>query len=559
MKEQGPFDRLLQPDAPRDRTPVLIVGVIIALAVVLLILVLPPVSILDSGDGGQVGPGAAVGPGGGPSSSGTDAPEPPAGWEVLSPLQEVDAGDAEGGALLTVHLEVRPTDERNLALYTYEGGEWRRLGPAALINDGTAAQGEVASLPGNVAVLRRTTLAVQVAGSLPPETDMDPVAAGTLSTLHPLDFMPAADGILVGTPRPRPQGSSFRVLPTVRALGPPESDAMNTVMASPELRQAHINDILRVVRENSYDGIDIDYRGLNPDLGGDFTQFVVALGEALHSDGRALTLTLPLPVKEAAGWDVGPYDWPALSLAVDAIKLAPEPDQSLYHQRMEEVLGFLTEQVDSSKLMLVVGPFSHEKGGEGIQALMFSQALGLASTLVARTEGGIRPQESVTIVGPNIYQEEGASGVYWDDEALAVTFSYPGEGGARTVWIENSFSMAFKLDLVRRFQLGGVAVDDVSLSAAGPDIWRPIQELAESGKVTLVLPNGSLLKPHWEASDGALDGGAQGAVGWTAPGPGAYEVTLVVSDGVVRVGQRLSLEVAAEEGDQTGESEESGE
>jgi spore germination protein YaaH len=252
-------------------------------------------------------------------------------------------------------------------------------------------------------------------------------------------------------------------------------------------------------------------------------------------------------VREAAGWDTGAYDWQALGQAVDAIELVSEPDQSLYYQRMEEALDFLTQQVDGSKLMLVMSPFSHEKGGEGIKALLLSQALGLASTLVARTEGDIRPEDQVTIVGPNIYQEEGASGLFWDDEALAVTFSYPGEGGARTVWIENGFSVAFKLDLVRRFQLGGVAVEDVSLSAAGPNIWGPIQELAESGKVTLVKPNGSLLKPYWEASEGALDGGAKGAVVWTAPAPGTYEVTLVVSDGVVRAGQRLSLEVKAGE------------
>jgi len=542
MREQGPFDKLLQPDVPRDRTPILIVGVIVVLAIVLLILVLPPVSILNGGDGG--GP---AGPGGLTSRSGSDTPEPPAGWEALSRLYVPEAGDVEGGALLTVPLDSRPADDRNLALYTYEDGEWKRLSPATLTSDGSAVQGEVSSVPQNVAVLRRTTLAMQVAGWLPLETEIDPQAARTLSVLHPLDFVPAADGILLGTGRPRPEDSSLRVLPTVRALGPPDSEAVDTILASPELRQTHIGDILRVVQEGAYDGIDIDYRAVSPVLAADFTQFVVDLADALHREGRSLTLTLPLPVQEAAGWDTGAYDWPALAQAVDAIELVSEPDQSLYYQRMEDALEFLTQQVDRSKLMLVVSPFSHEKGGEGIKALPLSQALGLASTLVARTEGDIRPEDEVTIVGPNIYEEEGASGLWWDDEALAVTFSYPGEGGARTVWIENGFSVAFKLDLVRRFQLGGVAVEDVSLSAAGPDIWGPIQELAESSKVTLVKPNGSLLEPHWEASEGALDGGAKGAVMWTAPAPGTYEVTLVVSDGVVRVGQRLSLEVKAGE------------
>jgi hypothetical protein len=542
MREQGPFDKLLQPDVPRDRTPILIIGVIVVLAIVLLILVLPPVSILKGGGA------APTGPGGFTSRPQAKTPKPPAGWEVLSPLYELKtSGESEGGALLTVNLETRAADEHNLALYTYENGQWKRLAPATLTNEGTAAQGEVSSLPQNVAVLRRTTLAVQVAGWLPPDAEMDPEAASTLSVLHTLDFVPSADGILLGTGRPRPEDSSLRVLPTVRALGPPDSDAVDTILASPDLRQTHIGDILRVVQEGAYDGIDIDYRAVSPDRGADFTQFVVDLANALHSQGHSLTLTLPLPVRDVAGWDTGPYDWQALGQAVDAIELVAEPDQSLYYERMEDVLQFLTQQVDHSKLMLVVSPFSHEKGGEGIKALTLSQALELASTLEARTEGDIHPQEQVTIVGPNIYQDEGASGLFWDDEALAVSFSYPGEGGARTVWIENGFSIAFKLDLARRFQLGGVAVEDVSLSAAGPNIWAPIQELAESGTVTLVKPNGSLLKPYWEASEGALDGGAKGAVMWTAPDPGTYEVTLVVSDGVVRVGQRLSLEVKAGE------------
>jgi hypothetical protein len=542
MREQGPFDKLLQPEEPRDRTPIFIVGVIVVLAIVLLILVLPPISILKGGGGaGPTGPGSLT------SRPRSETPEPPAGWEILSRLYELKASDVQGGAVLTVDLDTRPADDRNLALYTYEDAQWRRLAPATLVNDGTAAQGEVSSLPQNVAVLRRTTPGVQVAGWLPPDAEMDPEAARTLTVLHPLDFVPAADGILLGTGRPRPEDSALRVVPTVRALGPPESDAVDTVLASPELRQAHIDDILRVVQEGAYDGIDIDYPVVSPAQGANFTQFVVDLADALHREGRSLTLTLPLPVRQTTGWDTGPYDWQALGQAVDSIELAREVDQTVYYQRMEEVLGFLTQQVDSSKLVLVVSSFSHEKSGEGIKALLLSQALGLASTLVARTQGDILPQDQVTIVGPNIYQDEGASGFFWDDEVLAVSFSYPGEGGARTVWIENSFSMAFKMDLARRFQLGGVAVEDVSLSAAGPDIWAPIEELADSGQVTLVKPNGSLLKPYWEASGGTLDGGATGAVVWTAPAPGTYDVTLVVSDGVVRVGQRLSLEVKAGE------------
>ena len=46
----------------------------------------------------------------------------------------------------------------------------------------------------------------------------------------------------------------------------------------------------------------------------------------------------------------------------------------------------------------------------------------------------------------------------WDEGAFAVSFAYPGRGGQRTVWLENTLSMAFKLDLAKRFGLGGVVL-----------------------------------------------------------------------------------------------------
>ena len=540
MRQQGPFDRLLQPDSPRDRTAVFVIGAIVVLGLILIILVLPPISILSGGGGG--GP---AGPGGITSRVQDKAPKPPEGWEALSSLYEISRPQGvQGQATLKVNLTSRPEDGRNLALYTFEDGRWRRLGPANLDPDGTSAHGEVASLPENVAVLRRIGSSLVVTGWLPPERDLDPEAGGVLTTLNPLDFSPGEDGLLLGSPRPRPEGEGLRVLPTIRALGPPEADAVEAILSSPETTAVHVGDIVRIVQENDLDGIDIDYRAVNPARGPQFTEFVTTLAKQLHDAGRAITITLPLPDREGAGFDTGPYDWPALAAAVDAIKLAPEVDQSLYYKRMEEALAYLTEQVDSSRILLVVGPFGHEKGSDGIQAITLGQALGLASTVALQKDEEIKPEQAVTVLGPNIDLEQGASGLRWDEEALAVTFSYPGRGGARTVWIENAFSMAFKLDMARRYRLGGIAVEDVAAGAGESNVWGPIRELADSGKVSLLKPNGSLLKPYWEASAGTLDGGAKGAVVWNAPAePGTYEVTLIVSDGVVRVGQRLALVV----------------
>jgi len=114
------------------------------------------------------------------------------------------------------------------------------------------------------------------------------------------------------------------------------------------------------------------------------------------------------------------------------------------------------------------------------------------------------------------------------------------------VWIANIFSEAFKLDLARRYALGGVAVEDVSVRAGEANIWPALREFADTGEVSLSMPNGNLLQPSWTATAGALESDVGPEVTWRAPAePGAYTITLIVSDGVMRVGQQIQFAVEA--------------
>jgi hypothetical protein len=161
-----------------------------------------------------------------------------------------------------------------------------------------------------------------------------------------------------------------------------------------------------------------------------------------------------------------------------------------------------------------------------------------------KSTGDITPGASVQLVTQNLASSEGASGMQWDDQARAVTFSYPGRGGKRTVWIANQFSAAFRLELAQRFGLGGVSINDVSTEGGGADVWAPVQQLSDSGSLTLSRPNGKLFTPAWTASDGTLDPADGDSTTWTAPQKaGTYNVVLIVSDGVERAGQQISLDV----------------
>jgi len=542
MNEQGPFDRILrQEPPPRERGSRLVIVAIVVLGLLLLILVLPPISILSGGGGGEGSVNISV-------KARKESPAPPEGMEAVSPLYDISvSGSVEGATQITLKLPSTTSDPRNLSLYTLDGNQWRRIGSAKLVFDGAAAQGEVSVLPKNIAVLRATSALHQLSGSLPAGRELNPQAAEALSVLNPVDFAPASDGSLVGEPATLPEDIVIDIYPTIRVTTAQETEAANAIIGSPDLRDEHLNAILEMVESSSrYRGVDIDYGPLDALHKDEFSQFVVDLAEQLHRRGLGLTLTAPLPVQQGTDWDSGAYDWLRLAQAADAIKLLPEEDPSRYYKRMEDALSFLIEQekLPPAKLVLVLGPWAHEKGGEGIRRLSLLEVLTIASTLKLEDEGAIRPGDSVTVIGENIYKEDGASGIGWDEEAAAVSFSYPGLGGARTVWIENSFSFVFRLELATRFHLGGVAVEDVSTDPGVNDIWPVLQEFAATGKASLVKPNGTLLLPYWEADGGSLEGGDDGAVVWTAPEePGAYQITLVVSDGLARLGQRLGLTV----------------
>jgi hypothetical protein len=254
-------------------------------------------------------------------------------------------------------------------------------------------------------------------------------------------------------------------------------------------------------------------------------------------------VTVPLPVRRGNDWDTGAYNLAEIAKVADTVKVLPERDGDAYHRKMDEVLSFMTKQVDPGKLMLVVSPYSYEKGGEGYRALTTVDALALPSTIQApATE--LTPGATATLTAPNLDRERGGTGLYWDNDALAVMFDYPGQGGSRRVWIENAFSLSFKLQLARRYRLAGISLEDLNKDSGVAEIWPALVNFLESGSPDLLRPNGGLLQPQWTASGGNLDSPNRPSVTWRAPDqPGSYDVTLIVSDGVIRVGQRVNFTV----------------
>ena len=375
-REEGPFDRLVRSRFERDPAPLIIGGTIIFLAILILILFLPPLSLLGGdGDGGPVGPlevGCGI-----TATLSDELPDLPEGLVHLSPLYELNVpsgAEEQGCRLTTISLDTPTQDSSNLAFYTYRDGTWVRLVAATLANDGAAAEAELGEIPDNLVVLRLAAATYLAVGSLPSGTSVDPAAEGLLSIVSPMDYAPDSDGSIVGTASSLATDEGFDVFPTIAALEGDAASAVNAILDDSSLTTSHIEGVVSLTETGDFQGIDIDYRQVNAQVGSEFSQFIADLAQELHKTGRKLSITLPMPSVQDGSIDTGAYDWEQLGKSADYVKILPESDQSLYRNRMFQVLRYATGIVEPGKIFLVVSPFSHEKSTEGVQALDFLQA-----------------------------------------------------------------------------------------------------------------------------------------------------------------------------------------
>lgn len=515
------------------------------LLLVVWVLFLPPLSLVRGGSGWQdAGEGSLVRRQG-------DVPKPPDGFELASPYYEITSKQDRGvgPAMMTIPLG-EGKGGRGLALFAWNGDKWERLASAEITADGRAARGQVDRVPNNIAVMRRSGGGFQIQGILPPGAALHPdaeklAADGKLTMRSPAELIPAPDGSVNGQ---LPQGSgsdAVALIPVIRATAGQEAQAVNTILASEPARTAHIAAIVQQVQANKLDGIDLEYTALEPNLGGAYLALVTALAEQLHKTGQTVTVTLPLPRREANNWNTYGYDWKELGRVADYVRIPAERDQSVYRRTVRDALNFVTSQVDPKKIILTVSPYASEKSDQGTRTLTALEALSIASQITVRDRDKLVTNTDITASADNLNREgTGNAGLLWDATAAAVSFVYQSGDALRTVWVENTFSTAFKLEFVQLWGLGGIAVDDASDAPGMANIWPAISQYRDAGQPTLLQPNSNLLKPQWLVDGKSCEVG-KAACTWKSPDAGEHTISLIVGDGVMRVESRTKVTLRA--------------
>ncbi len=182
--QRGPFDDLLRPQSTRQPVEVgrggLVALGIVALGILILVLLLPPISLLGRGGGsGSGGGGAASGNSAVKTTARKDMPTLPRNVQAISRFYDITtSGNVELPAVVTLLIPNPPADGRNISVYTLDGQTWKRLADGTLAPDGSAVEAELTEIPKNIVAVRRTDSARQT-HRLPARWNADKPRCGT--------------------------------------------------------------------------------------------------------------------------------------------------------------------------------------------------------------------------------------------------------------------------------------------------------------------------------------------------------------------------------------------
>jgi HAD superfamily hydrolase (TIGR01509 family) len=275
----------------------------------------------------------------------------------------------------------------------------------------------------------------------------------------------------------------IRLVPSIVDAMP--AGGMAAVLADPASRADHVRTIVDLTRANDYAGIDLDYeqfafadgRGTWEATRPNWVAFLTELAEALHAEGRTLTVSVP-PIYDGertgtSGFWV--YDYAAMGRIVDRIRIMAY-DYSVSEPGPIAPLDWVQTLIDAAKREVP----DHDKLVLGVGLYGRNWVVATSGTCPASAEGTAPvTQASIT----ELLARRGGTLVH-DPVTGEASFTYSldvSDGSTtctqtRRVHLIDVEGVRLRIDLARRERLGGVSL--WALGFDGPATWEAVAGLA---------------------------------------------------------------------------------
>lgn len=226
-------------------------------------------------------------------------------------------------------------------------------------------------------------------------------------------------------------------------------------------RNVFIQNLRNEMNQFKYDGINIDMENLNLTDRDSFSLLIKNLSDALHRDGKVVTVSVPANTGDSRANPWSPwFDYEKLGLNSDGLMIMTydehnprtTPGSTASVDWTEATIRYALKQgVPPSKVLLGIAGYGWDWDTTADKAVYSSYA-----QLMDQKKN---------------YKAK----IIWDSRSKTPHFSYVDkEKHSHQVWFENSRSLRFKLNLVEKYNLRGIGIWRLGLE--DPMYWTTIPE-----------------------------------------------------------------------------------
>lgn len=254
-----------------------------------------------------------------------------------------------------------------------------------------------------------------------------------------------------------------------------DADVTDAVISDPEKRQRLINELITVVKDYDFDGVDIDFEYFPEDdnlkdFGTQFNQFLKELKTALRKEKTGGILSVDIyPKAFIYTW---PYQLPELGKIADQIiimaydytqsnadqagPVAPIKTQDEKEMSIVQTMKAALSQIDKSRLVLGIPLYGYEwrVTSEAPRSPTYWGGGEMAS--YNRVKELIR-EKNLT--------------VNWDEVAYSPWLTYKDGWQIKQIYFENLKSLNAKIELAQQLDLQGIAFWALGYEGNHQEIW----------------------------------------------------------------------------------------
>jgi len=232
------------------------------------------------------------------------------------------------------------------------------------------------------------------------------------------------------------------------------AETAKELVSNSEVSAKHLDNLVDMVQENEFDGLEIDYEGLDAEDGANFSVFITNLSSRLHQNNKVLHIAVHAKTSDEGTWD-GPkaQDWNVIGEAVDQVNVmaydyswaTSEAGNIAPLGWIEEVLDYAITKLPKEKISLGINFYGYDWVKEAGQDVLYEDILELISEH--------KPTISTT-------------------DEFEKTFLYTKDDENHTVYFADSETVTKRLELVSKHDLGGISIWRVG--GEDPAIWAAV-------------------------------------------------------------------------------------